>query len=132
MKYQIWEDYVPGSEFASVRDHLGLYDQQIDDIRWGIKLESIPKEVLITSLWPGKIPDVISSGWGGNFVSSAIKNILERFCQPDEVQFIPTKILHHPELQGEMYWLLNVIISIPCFDWDRSQYRTFDGSPDVI
>lgn len=127
--YQVWQTYELAGDVASVRRLRGISAAQIDAVRWGRPLEDFAGEVVIEDVEPGRLPDLMTSGWGARFVTEPVRDVLDRHCPPDTVQWIPARLAPLPE---QRYWLLNALVTLPCFDWERSQYRSFPDAPRSI
>lgn len=69
-----------------------------------------------------KKPDVYSIGHTEFYVNEKVKNIILNNCQSDEnIKFL------NIEIEGENYYLLNILNNIECFDWDKSEYTTYSN-----
>jgi hypothetical protein len=132
MDYLVWQDYTPGHEFASVQEEEGLELEEKQDVRWGRPVQDPPERIAIRTLTPGEIPDVMSSGWGGLYLSPAAKRIVETHARPEHVQFIPATFAPHLGEADHARWLLNVTATGAYVDREASDYDASTRNPDVI
>src|SRR5690606_11508001 len=98
--YLVWRHYVPGHVYASVQSETGIELDEIQAVRRGRRLEPPPEKITIVSLTGGEVPDVMSSGWGGRYVSLGAKRILEKHGREGELQFIPAEFSPHLGQRG--------------------------------
>src|SRR5690606_3972063 len=75
---------------------------------------------------------VVATGWGGRYVSRAVKAVVERFLPlPEPVQWLPAELAPHLGHRGRAYWLLHVCKRAPLFDPDRSDWDPLPSKPTV-
>ena len=127
-EYLVWKDHVPGHEYASVQSESGIDLLQIQAVRRGQRLDPPPLGITINTLTQGPLPDVVSSGWGGRYVSTTPKQILEKHVQLEFLQFFPAMLAPRLGATAHTLWLMNVAATAMCVDSENSDV---DRSPSA-
>ncbi|MBQ7467184.1 MAG: hypothetical protein IJS74_03860 [Clostridia bacterium] len=60
--------------------------------------------------------------------SEKMKNILEKICDKNDVEFLPCYL----EGTNETYYIMHILCFVDCIDYEKSKFTTFKSTPDKI
>ncbi len=115
-RHWFWRDFMPAEGYAFAEDQRGLDDATYEALLHGRRLPEPLPTIQVTSLGPGRFGNLVGSAWSGRIVSPALRELLAGALGED-VQFIPTRL---PRRRRD-YTHANVLASLPCVDFERSQ-----------
>lgn len=68
-----------------------------------------------------KFPDLMGSSMVHPLASDKLKEVLLQIVPEQQIQFIPVKV------SDKIYWLINVLNNIDCFDHEQSEFTTYSS-----
>lgn len=101
------------------KDDQGVDVYQFNKGKW---IEDWPEDV--TFYVEGSHPeDYLVGGLQWKIVSERVRQVVKEWCDADEVQFLPVKVLHKETMEEiRLYWALNVVKVIEALDWERTRW----------
>lgn len=106
-----------GEKFAYIVD-LNMSDEDRHKLSNGQKLEKTSFRANVKRE-SGPFPDLMGISIVQPLVSDKLKEVLLLIVPEEQIQFIPV------EVSNKMYWLINVLNNIDCFDREKSEYTTY-------
>lgn len=77
------------------------------------------------------VPDVVANAYDILIVSEKAKRVLEREGVGEgDVEYLPI-VLRDKRRKAfkEAFFIVNLLTTVDCFDWERSTYKTYDKKP---